>query len=75
MAFVTAVLTAATPATSSAEGVVLPASQDPRLRQTQSLLVASMLFLASCPVVLNSCLFGIIRGQNILIVSLWKPGR
>ena len=33
---VTAVFVAAIPATSSAEGVVLPASQGPRLRQTQS---------------------------------------
>ena len=32
------------------------------------LLVASLLFIASCPVVLNSCLFEIVCGHTILIM-------
>ena len=43
------------------------------------LLVASMLFIAFCPVVLNSCLFEIFRGQNNLIMFqrhlVWKVDR
>ena len=43
------------------------------------LLVASMLFIVSCPVVLSSCLFEFICSQNILLMFrrhlMWKVDR